>query len=127
MELLEQLQWRATKIIKGLEHLCYEGRLRQLFCLEKGQLGGDLINVYEYLKEGECQADEARLFSVVSSNRVRVNRQKLIHRKFHLDMWKNFTVWVTMHWGRLPRGCGVSLDGDTPAPSGHSPVQCAVG
>ncbi|PKU41408.1 hypothetical protein llap_8291 [Limosa lapponica baueri] len=36
-ELLERVQWRATKIIKGMEHLSYEERLRHLdlFGLEK--------------------------------------------------------------------------------------------
>lgn len=39
----------------------------------------------------------------MSNNRVSGNRQKLIDRKFHLDMWKNFTMQVTMHWNRFPR------------------------
>ena len=37
VELLKQLQWRVTKMIKALEHLSYEERLRELglFSLRK--------------------------------------------------------------------------------------------
>ncbi|KFP30111.1 hypothetical protein N325_01828, partial [Colius striatus] len=109
-EVLERVQHRATKMIKGTEHLSYEERLQELglFSPEKRRLRGELISIYKYLKD-ECQEVGASLFSIVDSNRTRGNGMKLEHKKFHLNIRKNyFTVRVREQWHRLPRGAVVS-------------------
>ena len=103
-QLLDSLV-KGHKDYKGLEHLPYEERLRDLgLCrLKKRRLRGELIKTYKYRK-GRTQDDGARVFSELFSDRRRSTRHKLEDGMFCLNTKNNlFTVRMAAQWNRLPR------------------------
>jgi len=78
MDLLEWVQTRAKKTIRGLKHLSCEERQRELglFSLQNRRVWGDLTAVFQFPKGASKKAGEG-LFARACSDRTRGNGFKL--------------------------------------------------
>ncbi|PKU44308.1 glycerol kinase [Limosa lapponica baueri] len=99
-------------MIRGLEHLSYEDRLREqgLFSLEKRRLWGDFIAAFQYLK-GAYWRDGEGLFVRKWSNR-RGNGFKLKEARFRLEIRKKFFPVRVLSFAAEQGGKALDLVGD---------------
>ena len=109
-ELLEQHQRRAVKMIRGLEHLSYEERLREL---EKRRLHVDIIAAFQDLR-GSYKQEGNWLFIQSDCDRARGNGFKLKEGRFSYilcrnsllrEWWGTGTVCPKKLWVHHPRRC----------------------
>ncbi|KAK4832333.1 hypothetical protein QYF61_021862 [Mycteria americana] len=109
MDLLEQVPRRATKMIRRMEHLSYEERLRQL------GLRRDLIVAFQYIKRA-YKKDGEILFPRTCSDRTRGNGFKLKDGRFSLEIRKKFFTMRVVFWSKISRGLPRGLRGLTHLP-----------
>ena len=97
IELLEQVQHRATKLISEISHLPYHDRLN----LELRRHRGDLIETFKILKGLEGIPSNS-LFELNTSV-TRGNSLKLNKPRSRLNIrYNNFSQRVINAWNRLP-------------------------
>ena len=97
--------YRATRMIRGLEHLCCEERVRELrlLSLEKRRVRRHLRAAFQQ-PEGACKKTEDELFTRACTDRTRGNSLKLEKGRFRLDIRKKFfTMRVVRPWYRLSK------------------------
>jgi len=90
-------------MIRGLEYLSCEKRLRELvvFSLGKRRLWGDLLGAFQYI-EGAYEKDGKRLFTIACCDKTRSKSFKLKEGRFRWDRRKNIFMRVVRQCNRLP-------------------------
>ena len=103
IDLIEQVQRRATKVIPGLKNLSYEQRLSamDLPSLRHRRKRGDLIEAYKYTHE--LYNVNKSMLPLEANRRTRGHLYKVIKRSCNLNLRKNFFSFrVTSEWNNLP-------------------------
>ena len=126
MDLLDDVQKRATETTQGMEHLSYEDRLREpgLFSLEKTRPWGDLKEAFQYLKGGD-KKEGNRHSCGVYCDKTRGNDFKPKEGIFRLHIRKKcFMITVVRYWEQVAQRCGGHLvPGDVQGQAGPGSKQ----
>jgi len=106
VECLEKVQRRVTKMVRRLEHVSYDKRLKVLVLYSHAQrrLPEDLVDVYKILN-GKDIVDKATFFQLSpTASTLRGCSMKLFLPRARLHVRKYlFSHRVVPHWNSLPQ------------------------
>ncbi|MEW8547929.1 MAG: reverse transcriptase family protein, partial [Candidatus Thiodiazotropha sp.] len=102
--IIENVQRRATRLVKSISHMSYENRLRELGLptLEYRRLRADMVQVYKILN-GIDKIDVDKLFTMASHRRTRGHSLKLFKPRARLNTRRqSFSNRIVDTWNLLP-------------------------
>ncbi|MES9884550.1 MAG: reverse transcriptase family protein [Sedimenticola sp.] len=97
--LIENVQRRATRLMKNIRHKTYTERLKSLGIpsLQYRRVRADMVEVYKILT-GIDKADKTQLFILNRDTRTRGHSLKLCKKQFRLDIRKHSFSQRTINW-----------------------------
>ena len=101
--MLENVQRRATRLVKALQGKTYSERLRSLVLpsLQYRRLRNDMVQTYKIVRDIDI-VDKDKLFTIVTKTRTRGHKYKLFKRRSRLNILKNvFSNRVVDTWNTL--------------------------
>ena len=104
-KVLEKIQRRATKLVRGLKNVPYEDRLKRLkiYDMKRRLLRGDLILVFKIMR-GMTRLDFNKFFEENAGERTRGHNKKLkVKRARHKPRAMTFSRRTIQHWNSLPQ------------------------
>ena len=92
---IENVQRRATRLVRACKNLSYPERLRKLCLptLEYRRQRADMVQVYKILNDID-KLDKAKLFLMATYNRTRGYPLKLFKERPRLNVWANSFITV---------------------------------
>ena len=112
---IENVQRRATKLVKTIAHLTYQQRLKVLGLpsLEYRRLRNDMVETYKILT-GVDKADKHQLFELENQGRTRGHPLKIRKKHCRINVRKfSFGLRVVSPWNHLPEEIVLSANVNT--------------
>jgi hypothetical protein len=111
IDMIENVQKRATKQIPGMKNLSYEERLRKLELptLSYRRLRGDMIEVHYVYKiiQGHYDPEASTIIKLMNDTEqrfsTRTNSRKVVYNRANTNIRQNsFSIRIAKYWNKLP-------------------------